>query len=347
MDGVPSRDPGPRRRVVVAVLTYRRIGELTDLLQHLCRDVESVNRTVPGRFTVGVVVVDNDPEGGAEHPVRRLGLEDVRYVNEQRPGIAAARNRALDEAHGADLLAFIDDDELPGDRWLEHLLETWEVTRAAAVPGGVVATYSMAPDPWLAAGHFFDRLDLPTGTGVAEAAAGNLLLDMNQIRHLAVRFNEAFGLSGGEDSLFSRQIIRAGGRIVWCNEALVLDRVPPSRMTREWVLQRAMSHGNTQRLIAHYLAPDARSRSLSRFASMGGGTVRVAAGALRTAYGRAAGRPTHHARGLRTAYRGMGMLAAAAGYVYEEYNREGSHRRGLRAFAPVPPGMRESQGARR
>ena len=49
-----------------------------------------------------VLVVDNDPEAGARetctgyHPA-------VRYVHEPRPGIAAARSRALREAHAHDL----------------------------------------------------------------------------------------------------------------------------------------------------------------------------------------------------------------------------------------------------
>lgn len=340
--GATSLDDSSRRfRVVVAVLTFRRPHELMDLLRHLDQHLNVLNHAVPLSYTTDVVVVDNDPKGSAEQPVRALGMNRVRYVHEPRPGIAAARNRALDEADDVDLLAFIDDDELPGDRWLELLLETWHTTRAAAVPGAVIASYPATLDPWLAAGRFFDRCNLPTGTRVEEAAAGNLLLDMRQIRRLGVRFNEAFGLSGGEDSLFSRQLILAGGQIVWCNEAVIIDRVPMSRMTRTWVLHRSMSHGNTQRLIAHYLAPHPIARARARSVSITGGAIRVCAGSVRCVFGALLGRQSHHARGLRTVYRGIGMLAAAVGYVYEEYNRDGDHRRGLKAFAPVPLAMRE------
>ncbi|WP_425454326.1 glycosyltransferase family 2 protein [Luteococcus japonicus] len=52
----------------------------------------------------------------------------VRYVNETAPGLAAVRNRALDEAGNANLLAFIDDDETPAAGWLQHLVRTWRAT---------------------------------------------------------------------------------------------------------------------------------------------------------------------------------------------------------------------------
>ena len=56
----------------------------------------------------------------------------MRYVHEPAPGISAGRNRALDEAGDADLLSFIDDDEVPRPGWLSALIDTWLPTRPAA-----------------------------------------------------------------------------------------------------------------------------------------------------------------------------------------------------------------------
>ena len=81
----------------------------------------------------------------------------MRYVHEPEPGIAAARNRALDEAGPADLLVFIDDDERPVDGWLARLVETYRVDRPTAVVGPVVSEYEQQPDAWVSAGRFFDR----------------------------------------------------------------------------------------------------------------------------------------------------------------------------------------------
>ena len=81
-----------------------------------------------GVSDVEILVIDNDAQGTGREaalaaaadagvPVRSSaeGAEEpeavgLRYVVESRPGVAAVRNRALDEATGR-LLLFIDDDE--------------------------------------------------------------------------------------------------------------------------------------------------------------------------------------------------------------------------------------------
>src|SRR3954469_16278179 len=72
------------KSVVVAVLTYRRTDRLAGLLPQLVQQAAAVG--------AAVLVVDNDPEASAR-PV--AAGSPVRYVHEPRPGIAAARNRAL------------------------------------------------------------------------------------------------------------------------------------------------------------------------------------------------------------------------------------------------------------
>jgi glycosyltransferase involved in cell wall biosynthesis len=74
-------------RLVVAVLTYRRPGELAEVLPLLAAQAGS------SRARADVLVVDNDPDAGAADLVRAVGLPGVRYVHEPEPGIAAARNR--------------------------------------------------------------------------------------------------------------------------------------------------------------------------------------------------------------------------------------------------------------
>ena len=56
-------------------------------------------------------MVDNDPAGSAREGCGGGGRSQVRYALESVPGISSARNRVLDEAHDADVLVFLDDDE--------------------------------------------------------------------------------------------------------------------------------------------------------------------------------------------------------------------------------------------
>ncbi|MCW2810122.1 MAG: hypothetical protein JWP61_580, partial [Friedmanniella sp.] len=265
--------------MVVAVPTFRRPDDLVELLPQLLAQAADVESTWPGRFRVRVLVVDNDPAGSGAEPCRALPA--VRYVAEARPGIGAVRHRAMAESEPATLLAMIDDDERPHPHWLSSLLATWTETGAALVAGRVVAGYDGPLDPWIAAGEFFRRRNLATGAALTVAAAGNLLLDLVQVRALGVEFDPGLGLRGGEDTLFSRQLHARGGRMVWCAESVITDRVPTQRMTRRWVLARAWSHGNASTLTDLRLAQGTGARSAVRLRRLAGGGLRVLAGAVR------------------------------------------------------------------
>jgi hypothetical protein len=307
-------------RVTVAVPTFRRPEELRTLLPLLLQHVREVSA---GRYAADVLVVDNDPAGSAAATVAGVGAPELRYVAEPTPGIAAVRNRALAESADAALLAFIDDDERPEPGWLTALLDTWAATGAAAVSGVVLAEYAHEPDPWLLAGDFFVRRRMRTGTPIDVAACGNLLLDLVQVRALGLGFESSLGLGGGEDTLFTRTLVRAGGRMVWCDESAAVDRVPAERMTRAWVLTRAWSHGNAAVLTELRLTPGAAGRLRVRAAGVAGGLLRVAGGGLRWGWGALRRSDRHRARGLRALLRGAGMAGGACGVVFEEYARSG------------------------
>lgn len=300
-------------RILVAVLTFRRPHDLAELLPVLVAQVSTVDPCA------SVLVVDNDPDAGAESLVRGFHDRGVRYVHEPRPGIAAARNRALDEASDERLLVFIDDDERPVNDWLRLLVRVWVDQGCDAVVGPVVSEFDGPMSEWVAAGRFFDRRRLATGTVVNVAATNNLLLDLERVRGL--RFDERFGISGGSDTLFTRQLHQRGGRMVWCDEAVVVDRVPAARLTPRWVLWRAFRSGNawTRTSLALAESPWQRAAVLARMLARGG--VRVLGGATRSVIGTITRDLSHQAKGLRTLMRGAGMVSAVWGFTYSEYRR--------------------------
>lgn len=311
----PERaEPGPLR-ITIAIPSYRRPEQLAALLAALPDRIAETPNAI-----VDVLVIDNDPEGSARSAVDATPL-NLRYVQETTPGISAVRNRALDECRDSDLLAFLDDDEIPLAGWLSSLVEVWREHRASAVAGRVISIFYEDTDPWVIASGTFRRPQRPTGTYLPTAAAGNLLLDMAQIQHFGVRFEDSLGLSGGEDTLFTRQLVESGGTIVWCNESAAEDYVVASRLTREWATQRAFSAGNGWVHVNLHLAPSPTRRLALRGRFLLGGTARVTAGLARHHYGRARQHLGHDARGMRTFHRGRGMLAGARGHLYEEYAR--------------------------
>ncbi|MBG0738334.1 glycosyltransferase [Paeniglutamicibacter antarcticus] len=301
--------------MVIAVLTYCRPDRIASVLPLLVRQCHSI----PAPATV--LVIDNDPEASAKLVVHGLASEGVRYVHEPVPGIAAARSRALAEAGDAHLLVFIDDDEVPSDEWLLHLLKLYRRTSAAAVVGPVISEYACVPDPWITAGEFFRRRRMPTGTPVTVAATNNLLLDLEQIRAMNLDFDRRFGLLGGEDTLFTRQIVERGGTMVWCDEAIVMDQVPEDRLTREWVLRRAFSSGNSWSRVSLELASGKPARRRQRVRLLASGGVRIAGGLAKSTAGILGMSVARRAKGLRTMARGAGMTSGAFGYAYREYHR--------------------------
>jgi hypothetical protein len=315
-DGVPT--------VVVAMLTYRRAEGLQRALPPLVEQAEGL-RAARAR----VVVVDNDPAGGARAAVERVGRASVQYVHEPRPGIAAARNAALRAAHAAEAVVFIDDDEVPRPGWLESLVGCWRAWGCAGVAGPARRTFESAVEPWVERSGFFVRTTRPTGAVVPGASTNNLLLDLRVLRSRGLWFDERFGLTGGSDTLLTRTLTRSGHEIRWCDEAEVLDPVPVARATRTWVLRRSFRTGTTWSRVHLALlgvrepAPRMiRLRTvLQRLELTARGVVRILR-ALPLAVAAACGGGVRNgpASQCRVAS-GLGMLLGAWGMTYAEYRR--------------------------
>ena len=300
---------------VVAVLTYRRTELLPALLDELVRQARTV---VP---PAQVVVVDNDPGASAAGVVGAWADHGVRHVHEPRPGISAARNRALTEAAAADVLVFIDDDELPCPGWLQRLVGSWRTWGCAAVAGPVSARLLAPPSAWVAGTGVFDRRREPTGALLGGAGAGNLLLDVGQVRELGLTFDERLGLTGGEDTLFTHQLLHRGGELRWCDEAEAVESVPADRVTREWVLRRCFRSAGSWSRAEVSLAPGGSGRLRTRAGILAKAAVRLslAAAALTAAAVRRDATARGAAVGTLASY--AGLVVGALGFVPGEYGR--------------------------
>jgi succinoglycan biosynthesis protein ExoM len=309
-----SGQPGAAA-TVIAVTTYRRTELLPALLHEL---VAQAGTIVP---PAEVLVVDNDPAGSAAEVVDSWARRGVRYAHEPRPGISAARNRALAEASGADVLVFLDDDELPSPGWLVQLTDAWRAWGCAAVAGPVPARLLAPASPWVAGSGIFDRRRRPTGTRLGGAGAGNLLLDMRQVRMLGLSFDERLGLTGGEDTLFTHELVHRGAEIRWCDEAEAVEFVPAQRLTRRYVLQRSFRSGSSWSRAEVHLARGAAGRWRIRGSVLAKAAVRMAVALLTLTAAAARREVAAQARAVATLASYAGLVAGAFGYVFGEYAR--------------------------
>ena len=188
----------------------------------------------------------------------------VEYVHEPTPGLAAARNCALNMARDADVLVFIDDDETPSAGWLYALVLEWRRWSCSAVTGPVRAMFDGQVDQWIVCSGVYDRRRHPTGTRVAGAATNNLLLDIARVREMRLAIDDLSGLTGGEDTMFVHDLLRRGGTIRWCDEAEVYEPVHPGRANRRWVMRRSFRAGTTWSRVALLLESSRAHRSTKR-----------------------------------------------------------------------------------
>ncbi len=254
-NGAPP--PMPLPHISVCICTYQR----PEMLLRLLRALEPQEHH--NQFTWSVVVADNDRAGSARATVEsfRAGSPlEVIYCTQPERNIALTRNAAIAHATG-ELIAFIDDDEFPVTEWLLRLYETLVSGKAAAVLGPVRPHFETPPPAWVIQGRFCERPECPTGTALPwqNCRTGNVLFRCSILPAGEPPFREAFG-TGGEDKDFFRRLAAAGHTFVWCNEAIVSESVPASRLTRKYMLQRALLRGkNSLRLTNNRPASLAKS----------------------------------------------------------------------------------------
>ena len=302
--------------IVIAIATFRRPSCLDRVLPEVVRQVAAY------RGRASVLVIDNDPEGGAEDQVRSWAAQGVRYLHEPKPGIAAARNAALRAATDVDLLAFIDDDGLPLDGWLTTLVGCWCAWRPTGVAGPALARFeSGEPDEWVVGSKVFDRVTHPTGTLVRGASTSNLLLHLPQLQAMGIEFDERFGLTGGSDSMLTHSVVKSGGQLRWCDEAEVYDYHSADRLTHRWVLRRYRRTGNAWSRVQLALADSRASRVKVRLNLLVRAGLRIARGTVELIAGLVTSEVGRRAHGICLLSSALGSATGAIGIVAVEYGR--------------------------
>ena len=230
-------------RITICVCTYRRASLFNTLASF-----ENQNGIQSEDFSV--LVIDNDVTDDLRASVDNYAREhpfEIRYIHAPARNISIARNAALDNVTTRWLL-FIDDDEIAHPDWLVRIGE--QRSEAEAVIGQCIATYGTSLPAWAKRCDFHSNRI--TGR-VDNAYTSNALIDLDFVRRNGLRFREQLGTTGGEDTLFFRQFAEAGGRMVYCEDAVVFEPVPTERATMQWVRRRMYRAGQTHGLICQEL----------------------------------------------------------------------------------------------
>jgi succinoglycan biosynthesis protein ExoM len=303
-------------RVCVAVPTYRRPEQLAVLLRHLALQIID-SRAYELRF----VIIDNDILPTAESIVaatRAYFADPLGYIHLPEPGLAAVRNAALNFASAEDdYLVMIDDDEVPAPEWLAELLRVRALTGADAVIGSVPTYFPSGTPAWVKKGRFFE---LPRNKDCAEidyGITGNCLLTIASIRAMGLHFDNAFGLSGGEDTMFFRQLRERGGKIVYAAKAVATEYIPLSRTRLRYLVARKFGNGNTHALCELQLDRTLRTECTVLLRGLLLVPWSLSMAPLRILFFGRAGA----AKSIFDLSRAMGKLAAVIGFRFLGYSR--------------------------
>lgn len=229
----------PIPHISVCVCTFKRPVLLQRLLEALrIQDTDH-------QFSFSILVVDNDRTESAKSIVEPFAKEQspaVFYAVEPRQNIARARNKAV-QCSAGDFVAFIDDDEVPINRWLLTLYTACLRFKVDGVLGPVKPHFDEAPPSWVVKGQFYERPTYPTGLVIdwRKGRTGNVLLR----RHVLLEYEQPFRpeFRNGEDQEFFHRAIGKGHVFIWCDEAIAYETVPPHRWNRRFLLKRALLRG--------------------------------------------------------------------------------------------------------
>lgn len=233
------------------ICTYQRPEMLERLLlslQHM-----QLGSIVPEE--VRAIVVDNYPDGRArvlcEHASGKLPIE-LDFVEEPQQGQSFARNRAIHEAlrRAADLIAFIDDDDLPEPDWLTHLIEKHQQAQADIVYGTERQLMHSDWPAWLREVPLFQKKNLE---GLNEFGAplglssNNVLLGRSIIERVrsttGLIFSSEFNRLKCEDTDFFIRAVRCGATFARAGKSVINRDFEPHRLTARGVLKEAKRLG--------------------------------------------------------------------------------------------------------
>jgi glycosyltransferase involved in cell wall biosynthesis len=206
--------------VSVVICTRRRSDELRNCLKAMAR-----LNSVPDE----ILVIDNsegDPE--SEAIARAFG---ARYLIEPAPGLSRARNRGLVES-SSEIVAYIDDDAIPCEDWLEQILTPFADPQVASVSGDVIASGDLrnpTPTPARTASNRDEQwFEMATFGGMGWGA--NMAVRKSACslwRGFDVRLGKGAPLRIAEESHAFASLLALGFRSAYVPAAMVYHPVKP------------------------------------------------------------------------------------------------------------------------
>jgi len=239
-------------QVSVVLCTYS-----PDIYEHFREAAESLLEQTYDNVEL-VIVVDGDEEL-YERVQGEYGRSEnvVIHCNDQNLGLLESRNTGVELASG-DVVAFIDDDAVADERWVEELVESYEAQSAKAA-GGKMTPRWVAGKPHFLPEEFYwlvgvTHRGFADGPGYVRNTFGSNISFKRDVFLDLGGFDTEIGgrkgeknLQGGETEFCARLAADCGERLWYNPDAEVEHKVFDYRTDPKWLLDRAFQQGYSKR----------------------------------------------------------------------------------------------------
>jgi len=254
--------------ISILICTRTRAPSLRDTL----RSLSTVR--IPDGDTVELIVVDNGSTDATAAVIETEapGVLSPRWVVEKTPGLSNARNAGVAAATG-EILLFTDDDVRVPPDWIERMCAPFRRGTVDAVAGGVRLAPALRR-PWMTSLHLGALADTShlRGTSNPRLVGANMALRRSVFEQVP-KFDPELGAGPGrygfhEETLFSLQLVEAGGQIADAYDTLVEHHPDPSRITPAAYVEWADKLGRSDAYVEYHWrhAPGSRLRSAVAYA---------------------------------------------------------------------------------
>lgn len=301
--------------IAICVITYKRPVGLCSLLESL----QAQRLVDASAYQVKIIVVDNEVSPSCRRIIEDINasaLYPVIYDTEAKQGIPYAREKSVQLAWQDDALIFVDDDEVAPQGWLQALLQAWKDSKADVVTGPVRGILPENAPIWAERSDIYHSTNKrKTGDYVSKAYTNNTLVSQHVYHAITPAFDPVFRYTGSSDLHFFQRVHSAGYKIYWCEEAVIYEDVPPSRLTWGWVLKRAFRAGSGDAISRMLIKPGfATTLKVLAYAA-----ARFSSGVFYVLIGGVGLQWPRITKGVRRMASGVGTVAGLFGLNYEEY----------------------------
>lgn len=245
----------------VVVATYNRATALRRCLDSL------LSMRTPDGLAWELICVDNnstDETRRVIEEVARTSPVPVKYVFEQRQGVAYARNAGLREARG-EIIAITDDDCIADPTWIAALMQEFAADPSLGIVGGRIELYDPRDRP-IAIRVSRDRTFFSLGAIATHVITANMAIRRSAMEKVG-SFDENFGpgarLLAGEDIDLLYRAYKAGVKILYSPDAVIYHNHGRQTESDEAKLRRAYAIGTGAFYCKHIFRRDPEAMRLA------------------------------------------------------------------------------------